>query len=313
MRRTSCGCGRRIGQALGFALGLSLVLPMFAGAQAPDAGPDSDVGLVSPPEVLDPALREEVQAGSLPWWAGELSLAIGGDYSSGDYGQPEDTDMLYVPFTATYLFEQLGVTPWGGDQLELEITLSYLRIRGEGTVLPGGDVPGGSVFARRTEDGFGDIYLLATYIWLPPWEHVPLVEFGVMVKAPTASASKRLGTGKTDVTLELALSDRFGDWSPYVEVGYRFMGSSPQLDLHNRWLTSIGVTYTLSERWSFGLAYDYRQAASDRSYASHELVPYASIRFDKGFRLGPYVAVGLLKGSPDYAVGLQLRWSKLFQ
>jgi hypothetical protein len=292
---------------------LVFVLPFAADAQAPDAGPDSDVRLVPQTGVLYPGLREAGEGEPLPWWAGELSLAMGGDYSSGDYGLPKDTDMLYVPFTAAYLFEELALTPWGGDQLELQITLAYLRIRGEGTVLPGGDVRGGSALPRQTEDGFGDIYLLANYIWLPSWEHVPLVEFGVLVKAPTASTSKRIGTGKTDVSLELALSDRFGDWSPYVEAGYRFMGSTSQFDLHNRWLTSIGVTYTLSDRWSFGVAYDYRQAASNRSYASHELVPYASIRLDKGFRLGPYVAIGLSRGSPDYAVGLQLRWAKFFE
>ena len=290
---------------------LFVCAPVIGSAQ--ETAPDSDVGLVLPPEVLTPELTETGEMESLKWWAGELSLAIGGDYSSGDYGQPEDTDMLYIPFTATYLFEDLAVTPWGGDQLEFQITLSYLRIRGDGTVLSGGDVPGGPARDRTTEDGFGDIFLLANYIWLPPWQQAPLVEFGVLVKAPTASASKRLGTGKTDVTLELGFAKRFGDWSPFVTVGYRFMGTTPALDLHNRWLTSIGVTYTLSERWSFGLAYDYRQAASVRSYDSHELVPYASIRLGKAFRLGPYVAIGFSKGSPDYAVGAQVRWSKLFQ
>ena len=155
---------KRSDRSVALCLVLFWVIAGSAGAQAPDAGPDSDVGLVPPPEILDPELGDPEEIEPLAWWAGELSLAIGGDYSSGDYGQREDTDMLYVPFTATYLFEELAMTPWGGDQLELQITMAYLRIRGEGTVLPGGDVPGGTALPRSTEQGFGDTIQFARYL-----------------------------------------------------------------------------------------------------------------------------------------------------
>ena len=292
---------------------LSMLLFDVTIAVAQNVGFTSDAGAVPPSTVREHELLEPPEVDSFPWWAGELALALGGDYSSGDYGQRQDTDMLYIPFTATYLFEDLALTPYEGDQLELRVTMSYLRIRGEGTVLPGGTASREASRRRSTEEGFGDIYLLANYIWLPPWLHVPLVEFGVLVKVPTASANKGLGTGETDVTFQWGLAHRFGNWSPFVTLGYRFMGSSSEFNLENRWLTSMGMTYQQDERWSFGLAYDYREAASAYSYDSHELVPYASIRLGQGFRLGPYVAIGLSKGSPDYAVGVQMHWSRLFR
>lgn len=296
---------RRCGP-LGLASSLFFLFADPASAQVPNVNERSS----SKSEALGPKVSEELKISASPWWTGELLLAVGSDYSSGDYGQAQNTDMLYSTFSFAYLFEEIAMTPWGEDQLELKMTMSYLRIRGEDSVLPGGDVLDETSVQRRSDHGLGDIYLRTSYIWIPRSKFSPLFELGVLVKVPTASTSKRLGTGKTDVTFDFGVAKRFGNWSPFASAGYRFAESSPELDLDNRWLTSVGVTYSLSERWSFGLAYDYREAATAHSYSSGELVPYASIRLSQGVRLEPYMAIGTSRGNPKYAAGFQVRWAK---
>ena len=64
------------------------------------------------------------------WLHGELRAATGIDYSRGDYGHETETEMLYVPFTLTYLFDQFAPSPTPRDQLELKLSVPYLEVDG---------------------------------------------------------------------------------------------------------------------------------------------------------------------------------------
>ena len=58
---------------------------------------------------------------------GELSAGAGIDYSKGDYGTGSETKILSIPFMARY-----DSDPW-----KLKLTVPYLRVTGEGEVIPG--------------------------------------------------------------------------------------------------------------------------------------------------------------------------------
>lgn len=119
-----------------------------------------------------------------------------------------------------------------------------------------------SVDVTGIERGLGDIITRLTDLVTPPvgsW--LPSVEASASLKIPTADGDESLGTGGFDVTLEVALSRRFGDLTPFGAVGYRWVGDSPSDDLQDRWLSSCGVAYHASEGLRLGLTYAWRDLA----------------------------------------------------
>jgi hypothetical protein len=238
------------------------------------------------------------------WLRGELGLSATVDVSSGDYGYPASTDILYlyVPFSVTYRPDEFALTPYRGDWIELKVVIPYVWIRSPVYTVSG--------LSHRTNQGLGNVITQLSYLFAPPantW--LPFIEAAAKVKIPTANQDKYLGTGKTDVALELTLSKRFGNFTPFGSFGYRWMGDPPGVDLDDRWLASAGVSYRIDRRWSVGLLYDWRQTAISWFEDAHELMPYTSIRLGPRLRLQPYGIIGLADGSPDWGVGLQIRTS----
>jgi hypothetical protein len=127
------------------------------------------------------------------------------------------------------------------------------------------------------------------------------------VKIPTADDSRGLGTGKTDVSVEVDLSRGISRFVVFAAAGHRFAGGA---GFHNSWLASVGAGVQIIDGVSAGLIYDWREASSRDSSDSHELVPYAMLQLPAwpALQLGPYGVVGLSDGSPRWGVGAQLQW-----
>lgn len=239
------------------------------------------------------------------WWHGQLTLSTGVDFSTGDYGLPIDTDLVYVPFTLTYLSDDFALTDHPWDQLELRLTIPFLRIDG-----PADFFSGEQPTESRVDNGIGDILLRLGYIWIPLRDSkLPVLELKGLVKIPTASAEKDLGTGAPDFQLSVDLSKSFGPVSPFATAGYRFVGNRKALGLKSFALTSVGLSAWLHDRFSLGLAYDWHGSSAVSRVDSHELVPFATIRLPRGFTLGPYATFGLAGYTPDYGGGLSIRYS----
>ncbi len=246
------------------------------------------------------------------WLHGELRVGTGVDYSRGDYDEDVDTEMIYVPFTVTYLFDQFAPTPTSRDQLELKVSVPYLDVEGA--------LEAGAEDSTR-EKGIGDIQLGVSYLYYPERTWLPASELGFRVKIPTADEDRGLGTGKTDYTLQLTLFQRYGDFVPFVSGGYRFIGENePDFRLRDGAIASAGLSWIPVEKWSVGMSYDWRQAISKRSVPGstasdalvrsddgHELTFFGSVPMRSWLRLSPYVVAGLSQGSPDFAVGAQLQ------
>lgn len=228
-----------------------------------------------------------------------FTLSTGVDYSNGDYGSVQDTEIWYAPLTGKYEVEN-----W-----VFRLTVPYIRITGpRGAVVGGTEGPivvRGDTQARTTEEGLGDIVGAATYSFFPTSPEMPLVEFTGKVKFPTADDADGLGTGEFDYTLQTDISKTYGRLTPFGTLGYRFLGDPNGFDLDDVFFLSAGFDYKLAEPWSAGLIYDYRTASSDFADDGNELAPYVSYRVADWTFTG-YGIVGFTDGSPDEGAGLQV-------
>lgn len=245
------------------------------------------------------------QEEQLPWWRldqGEWRMGTGVDYSSGDYGESEDTDILYVPISLRY----------ATDAWTFKVTVPYLRSDGPGNVVGAGDggiVIGGVSGKTKTESGLGDVVTAITYTLPGPARNGTFIDFTGKVKFGTADEDKGLGTGENDYYVQLDLAKTFGRFTPLITGGYRFVGEPSGADLDDVMYGSIGTDFRFTRSTTAGLLYDYREASSSTADDSSEVFGYVSHRLSPAFSVTGYGATGFTDGSPDFNAGLQLNWT----
>ena len=193
------------------------------------------------------------------------------------------------------------------DRWTLELTVPYIRVSGGSTFVNG---PGGPVqTSGDDEDGLGDLVSRGLYTIPSRADWMPFVDLIGRVKFPTASRSKGLGTGEFDGGIETEWVWVVGDFVPFVSGGYRFLGSSSDVPLHDVWLASGGGMYRVLDALRAGLYLDYQQAATSSSGTRLDLVPFVSWMVDRHWSVDTYVSAGLASGSPDVGVGLQIGYT----
>src|SRR3954469_16534036 len=185
-----------------------------------------------------------------------LTLGTGLDYTTGNYGSSQSTDILYVPFIAKY---ESG--PW-----VLKATVPWIRITGPGNVVGAGAdrvVLSEGNAPRRTASGLGDIVLSGSYTLLGDMglladrSSAPIgLDIGGKVKLGTADEAQGLGTGKNDYSLQADAYKTFGAWTAFGSLGYRWYGDPAGVDLKDVFYGSVGATYRFTRDSSGGLAYD---------------------------------------------------------
>lgn len=225
-----------------------------------------------------------------------VSVSTGIDYSSGDYGLADDTDILVAP---------LSLRATTGD-FAFTATIPYISIDGPGGVVVGPDgaplpgVPG--IPGKRS--GIGDLSVGATYTVRPAGSGLE-VGFGGRLKLPTSDDAKFLGTGETDVKLSADVSYAMDGFVPFVNVGYRFLGDPAGVDLRNGPTASVGFSAPAG-RSVVILSYDYARATTRVTKDSHELFGGLSVPVTGRFTVTGYGVGGLSDGSPDFGIGLLL-------
>jgi len=228
-----------------------------------------------------------------------LKIFSGFDYSSGKYGEATDTAIFYVPVSVKY---ETG--PWG-----FRATTSYIHIHGPANVI-GGEAGGFSTGVPSTgsvsRSGPGDILLGVTYSLESLWRKALFIDFTGKVKVPTASASKGLGTGKTDFTAQVDIAKTWGRFTPFATLAYRFMGTPRAYVLRDAWNASLGLQYTASHVVSTGVSFDYRQSVSPTGTDPRELFGYVAVALGEKWTLDFYGVAGLSDGSPDAGGGIQI-------
>lgn len=226
-----------------------------------------------------------------------VQLGLGVDYSSGDYGDTQNTRILAVPFS---------VKVKKGDFF-VRGSLPYLNVKGPGSVVAGdgGAVPGGASGPVTSHNGIGDLSLAAGYTI--PLSDSLYVDLTGKVKVPTASETKNLGTGTTDFTTEAAITKQYGAFSLSARGGRRFNGSSARFPQHDVWQAGAGAYYQAG-KMTLGLDYDWREASLSTASARSEMTGSLTYKLTSQIRLQGYGYTGFTNGSPDAGGGLQLMY-----
>lgn len=228
-----------------------------------------------------------------------LSASIGAEYTSGDYGNTDTTEIWYLPVTIS---RQV-------DRTYIGLTIPYISITGTGEVI----MSGGHRIMRprvstssQTDSGLGDIIVYGSYDIVT---HTPTrlrIELGLEVKFGSADENKYLGTGEDDYAVETNIVKRTGSITYFSGVGYRVLGEPEGVEFDDIVYGHIGMELHRDIGSSIGFSLDAAQKASTDDEHQLELTLYAKSNTSQTTMLRPYFILGFSDGSPDWGAGISL-------
>ncbi len=233
-----------------------------------------------------------------------VSFASGVNYSSGDYGETIDTEVVSVPLSARLIT----------DNWSFGVATSYQSITGPADVADttdGGGGGGGATIARQgTEQGLGDTTLSATHSFRRLGGSRAYFDLGVRVRVPTGDEDKGLGVGATDYTLGAELGNSSAAGGGYISAGRRFLGdrdgsASPRED---GWQGGVGGWLRAGENTRVGASYWWREATFAGGEQPSGVSAYVSYRLNDDLRLSVSGGAGLSEAAADYMAGIRLIW-----
>jgi len=219
-----------------------------------------------------------------------------------------DTNAAYGTRNNTNVFLALTTLSLSNDNFKFTASLPYVRISGRGLLVF--DANGNPIVINRrangptdVRSGWGDLSLSASYT-IPP---SVLADFQVRItgitKLPSSPARRRLNTGEADFGMNIDVSRSFGDWTPFVTVGYLNRGQPAGFTFYDTSSVAVGASYMLRDNLVAVASYDFDSADAPQVVAGHEFMGSLSwIQSDK-LTLTSYGTVGLSSGSPDIGIG----------
>lgn len=228
-----------------------------------------------------------------------FGLAVGAEYTSGDYGGEKSVDEVYVPVTGKY----------DTQRLSFRLTVPFLGVRApEGTYTEGPD--GQPIIGegpRVTESGIGDVLAsLTVYDVLVSGTGDVALDLTGKVKLGTADVDDGLGTGEPDFTLQADLFRFFDRFTAIGTLGYVVRGDPDAVDLENALFVSVGGTYAIESSTRMGLFYDFREASLPGSDDIQELSATLWRRVSEDWRVSGYLIAGFSDSSPDWGAGISV-------
>ena len=228
-------------------------------------------------------------------------IVTGLEYQEGDYFTGQRVEILSVQNT-------LRVR---SGRATLAASLPWHRLEAPGNVVGGGGLLGLPILTdpsrpatRDVREGIGDLRLGAGYS-LPAPGGVALTLSG-QVKLPTASASRGIGTGETDVSVGAEAARSFGALTPFVAVGYTMPGEPEAYELRNSLSARGGIAMQLSPSLRGNVAYGYAQSVSPLVPDEQQISTGLSANLSRSLTLGLHGNAGLSAGSPDIGAGISL-------
>jgi hypothetical protein len=218
-------------------------------------------------------------------------FSAGMEVTRGDYGQPGDTTIIYVP-----LSYQMTSGPW-----QFGLTVPWISVDGPGNVVRDLGSFGGAG-ASRSESGLGDIIASATRS-LATTAGGTAFDLTGKLKLGTASRSDGLGTGEEDLHFQLDVYRRVGEFTPFATLGYKILGDPPGVDLRDVFYLELGATRRIDERRSAGLMWHGQEKTTSAGDPQSELTAYYIVRLDMQWKAQFYGLLGLADGSPDFGAG----------
>jgi len=228
----------------------------------------------------------------------DLSVSLGAEYTTGDYGTSRDTNIWYFPATVKY--------ETSADSVAL--TVPFVSVEGTGSVVAGEravrrNVPAGA--SSQTNSGLGDVILAGSHkIFETASSRMDLTG---KIKFGTADENDNLGTGENDLSVQVDMESYQGSNSVYGTVGYKILGDPPGADFRNVLYGSLGLSHKLDASRTAGMEWYAQQAALSNGPASSELTLYLSNKVDKKIKVSAYLLKGFSDGSPDWGLGVVLK------
>ena len=230
---------------------------------------------------------------------GDLSVSIGAEYTSGDYGTSTKTNIWYFPVTFGY----------ETDLNAIYLTVPWVSVEGTGNVVASGDARGlphtPTRASVRTESGLGDLLLVASHkIGGTATSRVDLTG---KIKFGTADKDKSLGTGEDDFAVQLDAAKSYARDTVYGTGGYKILGDPPGINYDNVLYGVVGVSHKLDELRAAGLEFYAQEAVLPGTDGQSELTLFLSSKSDRKTKVTGYLLKGFSDGSPDWGVGVLLK------
>lgn len=286
---------------------------------------------------------------------GSVRINTGISYSTGEYGELEDTEVIAVPVSLTYKKNGFKVrvsvpyvmidgpgsllsTPEGRDAFFGDSGGGQGRGRGRGRggdsdnsgsgssnsgsgsggtevevedeledeILDDDDITDEDGFAAldNNRSGIGDVNVSALYSF--KLASGTYFEPQVKVKLPTASRSKRLGTGEIDVTLSADLVQEVGDATFYIHGRRKFVGKPEGSTIRSTWGAGAGASVRAGDGVHVGADYFWQQSAFAGRQSSSEVSGWISTKLTRQISLTGYVGTGLNANSADLFGGASI-------
>lgn len=221
---------------------------------------------------------------------------VGFNYSRGDYGLAQDTEVFSVP--ASLSFDRPDWT--------LRATVPWITIKGPASVIEGGGIP-----IRPTpssESGFGDAVTGLTYKVLHGGTG-PQVSMTGRVKFPTGNEDRGLSTGETDYYAQVDVLQTFGNVTPFATAGYRWLGRSALFPLKDGYFLSGGFAVLTSPGTSVGAAYEWRDAIVRGSPRASEVSVFLYRRVNERWGFNLSAMKGFTDASANFGLSSSLIYS----
>ena len=230
----------------------------------------------------------------------QYRATAGVDYSSGHYGAATTTDVVF-----TYVSLRADKGPWS-----LKAVVPWLSVSGPAVLLDGRGSGSIGTTPDRSVSGAGDINLSATYALERFYDRELFIDFTARLKIPTASFAKGLGTGQADGAFQIDVAKAFGNFMPFLTLGYKLNGSPVGYHLRHVLYGTVGVQYSFSESVTAGALFDYRQAALKTAEDPREGTAYVNIKLSPKWALNAYGVAGFSRNSPSGGGGATVtyRW-----
>ncbi len=126
------------------------------------------------------------------------------------------------------------------------------------------------------------------------------------VKIPTASTTKRLGTGQVDFTTSVDLIKDIGPASIYLSGRRKFAGKPTGSTIRSVWGAGGGASIRASRGLTIGADYDWQQSSFAGGQSSSEVTGWAYVRLSRAMGLTVYAGTGLNSAGANILGGATL-------
>lgn len=230
---------------------------------------------------------------------GGYGVSVGAEYTRGDYGTGGNVNLLSLPLKLDYAEERYA---WS-------VSVPWLWVSGPGDVAVSGSgmgrlSPVKSSSTTRTDSGLGDVRVSGTVrLWAETAQR-PWAALTAKAKFASADAARRLGTGANDYALQLELAKA----ALYGHAGYLVLGDPAGVDYRDIWYGAVGFNFPVGGS-DGGVELYGEQDPLDGVDGKRELTLYLARDLDRKIRVVGHVLKGLSDASPDWGVGMTVRFA----